>query len=181
MAAFLPIAGTVLSLGSSIFGKHKEAQERNRFNKWVRDQSNKLEAWYKKESNTDYLDTDEGKSISEGIKKTLKDHVKRNKEGAIKTGGSHEAEVASKEQAFESLGDSYRKLAGLGTQRKANLRNQYLQQKSNLDAMKISNMQGKANAWSTFANNAGSVAGSWITTGAENGAFDFLKSKQDKE
>jgi hypothetical protein len=174
----LSIGGSVLGTGASIFGKVKEAKARSRFDNWVKGQSNKLEAWYAKERNTDYLDTAEGKSISSGLKKTLKDQINREKEGAIKTGGSHEAEVATKEQAFESLGDSYRKLAGLGTQRNENLRRSYLQQKSNLDSMKAGNMQNTANAWSTFANNAGSVAGNWIGVGAENGVFDFLKSKK---
>lgn len=176
LPAALAIGGALVGTGASIFGKSKEAQARRKFDKWVTNQSNKLESWYAKEKNTDYLDTAEGKSISEGLKKTLKDQSKKRKEGAIKTGGSHEAEVASKEKAYESLGDSFRKLAGMGTQRKANLRREYMQQKSNLDNIKMGNMQGKANSWSTFANNAGSVAGNWIGVGAENGAFDFLKS-----
>lgn len=176
----LAIGGALVGTGASIFGKHKEAQAQRKFDRWVSDQSNKLEAWYAKESNTDYLDTAEGKSISEGLKKTLKENSKRTKEGAIKTGGSHEAEVASKEQAYESLGDSFRKIAGMGTQRKENLRREYMGQKQNLDNLRMGRMKQEADSWSTFANNAGKTASSWVGVGAEGGAFDFLKGKEKK-
>lgn len=170
----------LLNLGASIFGKSKEAKARRRFNDWIDSQSKKLESWYAKESSTDYLDTAEGRSAAEGLRRTLLETVDRNKEGAIKTGGSYEAQVASRESAFDSLGDAYRKLAGLGTQRKQNLQSMYLNQKNRLDSMRANNMVGQANAWSTFANNAGSNLSSIISAAASNGLFD-LENKEGGE
>ena len=170
-AAAIGAIGAGASLASSIYGKYKEAQARNKYEDWINKQSKKLDSWYAKESNTDFLDTAEGRSTASGLKKTLTANLKNQKEGAIKTGGSHEAEVADKGNAFESLGDSYRKLAGLGSQRKANLRSMYMNQKGQYDAALGGTMQGEANAFSTFANNAGGSISDWINVGVESGAW----------
>lgn len=171
------LIGAGIGVGGSILGKFKEADARNKYEDWVDKQSEKLESWYAKESGTDYLDTAEGRSAASGLRKTLKENTEKSEEGAIKTGGSHESDVATRDQVFESLGDSYRKIAGLGTQRKANLRNIYENRKGQLDSQKANTMQGKAESWGTFANNAGGTIGNWIKTGAEAGAFDDMFSK----
>lgn len=177
--------GAGVSLGASIYGKHREAKERRRLNRFINQQSENLENWYRKESNTNYLDTAEGQSQYQGLRRMLRENTNRVDNSLVKAGGTAEAGVAARESAGKTVADATRQMAGMGTNRQMTLRNIYQGQKNSYDAMKMGAMQGKADAWSTFANNAGGVASSWMGVGAESGEagwgdlFSSLKKRKE--
>lgn len=174
----LALVGAGLGLAGSIFGKSKEARERRRLNRFIDTQSKNLDTWYKNESNLNYLDTAEGQSQYQGLKRMLRDNSKRVDNSLIKTGATAESNIAAKESINQTIGDATRQMAGMGTQRQMRLRDIYDNRKSQYDNMKMGMMQARADSWSTFANNAAETMGDWLGIGTESGGLlNFLKKK----
>ena len=176
--------GAGVGLIGSIAGKANEAKNRRKVDAFVDTQSKNLESWYKKESNTGYLDTAEGASQHKALKDMLRENTNRVDNSTVKTGGTAESAIAMREAAGKTVADGSRQMAAMGTQRQMTLRNIYQDQKNSYDQMKIGSMNAKADAWSTFANNAGQVASNWIGVGAEGGKAgwgDLLKKRNQIE
>lgn len=174
--------GTAVGIAGSIFGKSKEASQRRKMDKFVDTQSKNLESWYKKESNTGYLDTAEGSSQYQGLRNMLRENTNRVDESTVKTGGTAESNLAAKGSANKTLADGTRQMAAMGTQRQMTLRNIYQDQKNSYDQMKMGSMNAKADAWGAFAGNAGQVASNWIGVGAATGkdGWGALLKKRNK-
>lgn len=169
MSLILAGVGAGVSLLASIYGKSREARERRRLNRFIDQQSADLSDWFRKESGTQVLDTAEGQSLYQGLRRTMRDSINRVDNRLVRGGGTAESRVASQQAMGETLAGATRQMAGIGTQRRNQLMNVYQTRKDRLNAMRMGSMQGQADAWSTFANNAASSLGDWLAVGNESG------------
>lgn len=181
----LIVAGVLgaVSLAGSIAGKAKEAKERRRSQRFVEEQARLAKDWYTRESSRNYLDTAEGSSQQKVLRDMLRENTNRVDNSLVKTGGTAESAIAQKEAAGKTLADGTRQMAAMGTQRKMTLHQIYQGQKDKYDGMKIANMNAKGDAWSTFAENSGTVMNSAIKAGgasSEGGWSDLFKKKKEE-
>jgi hypothetical protein len=156
----LAIGTTVFNLGASLFGKSQQAKAQRKYNRWLDGQQTKLDAWYNQEKNTKYMDTAEGQSTYNGLRRLLRENDQRVDNTLVKTGATTEAKLAQKEKAQETMASATSQMAAQDTVRKQNLTNQYQNQSNSLRAMRAGNMQGSISGASNTADNAmGALSG----------------------
>ena len=113
--------GSLISAGVGIaggtIGKAQEASRRRSMDKWIDKQSAEAKAYYDRESNTDMVDTAEGSSAVQGLRKMLRENNRRVDNSAIQTGATAESAIAAKEQANNTLSEGMSSIAALGGQR----------------------------------------------------------------
>lgn len=174
--------GSLISAGvgiaGGISGKAQEAKRRRSMDKWIDKQSAEAKAYYDRESNTDMVDTAEGSSAVQGLRKMLRENNKRVDNSAIQTGATAESAIAAKEQANNTLSEGMSSIAALGGQRKQALRSQYMQQKSNLDGLKYQNMSGAADASGNMASNMFGLGTQSLASFGADGGFKALFKKK---
>lgn len=171
------LIGLGVSAASSMYGMAKAGKERRSYNDWLDRQQREALDWYRKEYNTDYLDTAEGRSQHQMLKTLLKKNYKTIDNSAVKTGATAESNLANKEQSADTLAKATSNLAALGTRRKDSIRREYLSRKSHLDALRGENIQAQSQSWSNFASNAGQLGSSIIEADASGAFKDIFKKK----
>jgi len=149
----------------SLIGGSQSAKANAETDRYVSGMKAKNDAWYNKNYNTNYLDTDEAKS---SIRIWL-DQMKENNEasassGAI-TGSTAEKNVALKGEQNKGFASALTRLAGYGTQRKQNIENQYMNKDSQIDQVKLGLLSGKSQNGTQFSQNASGVAQSMLLAG----------------
>lgn len=168
----------LLSAGTSgigsLIGGMQSAKANREMEGYVTGMKNKNDAWYNKNYNTNYLDTDEAKSAI----RVLLDQMKENNEasessGAI-TGATAEKNVALKGEQNKGFSTALTRLAGYGTQRKQMIESQYMNRDSQIDQAKLGILSGKAQNGTQFSQNAQGVGqnmllGSMVGGGGEGG------------
>lgn len=159
-----------ISLASSGVGMAKSAQANKNADKQLAGRQSELDAWYNREYNTNYLDTDEAKSTIRLLKNQMREQMKKVDQNNAIRGASDEARVATADKLNTRLNDSVTKLAGYGTQYRDSMRREYHGLKGNLDNIQYQNLLGKSQNWSNFSNNAMSTFG---TAMEANGAGAF--------
>ena len=160
-----------LSLVSSLFGSLKSAQANNRMDRQLDKRQSDLDAWYNKEYNMNYLDTDEAKSVTQLLNRQKEETLQKVDQNSAIKGASDEARVATADKINRSVGDELTRLAGYGTRYRDSVRREYQGLKSNLDNLESYNLQNKASQWSNFSNNAAN-AGMGFAQAAGEGAFE---------
>lgn len=160
-----------LSLVSSLFGSLKSAQDNKRMDRQLDKRQSELDAWYNKEYNMNYLDTDEAKSVTQLLNRQKEETLQKVDQNSAIKGASDEARVATADKINRSVGDELTRLAGYGTRYIDSIRREYQGLKSNLDNLESYNLQNKASQWSNFSSNA-TNAGIGFAQAAGEGAFD---------
>ena len=154
------ILGTGIGAVQAGIGAYQQGQRQRKYDKWLDGQQTNLDKWYQKENSTQMLDTSEGQSAYQGLKRLLRDNSKRVDNSLVKTGGTAESALAQKQQTNNTLADGMSQISAQGTQRKSQLQNMYMQQNNYLRNMKANNMQasieGSANM---MANGGDTLAG----------------------
>lgn len=159
------------SLAASGYGMYKNAKANKAADQQLADRQSELDAWYNKEYNMNYLDTEEAKSTIKLLQNQMKEAMKKvDQNNAIK-GASDEARVATADKLNTRLNDAVTKLAGYGTQYRDSIRREYQGLKGNLDNLQYQNLLGKSQNWANFSNNAMNTFGTAMEANS-TGAFD---------
>lgn len=178
-------AGSVAGMIGGLMGKRQEAKRRRRMDRWIDSKQQEAKAFYDREANTDMLDTAEGASKMQALRKMLREQNKMVDNSVIQNGGTAESALAAKEQANAALGDGMAQIAALGGQRKDQLRGEYMAQKGNFDSMKFSNQQAAADASGNSASNLLSLGGQSLSAFGQQGGFEkvggFVKNLFSKK
>jgi len=127
---------------------------------------NDLQSQFDKESNTNYLDTDQAQSV---LKILGKQHDKQNKRienASAITGASAEAKVNAREKSQGVFDDAITKLAGHGTYYKDMKEREFNRRSDVLNNFQIQHEMGKADQWTNFMNNSTNLGQGGITAGA---------------
>lgn len=153
---------TILSFGGSLagnlFGLGKSAKANRQYDKYIADMNQRLENWYNKEYNTNYLDTEEAKSVLRLLFEQQKEQSEDLQNSAAITGASAEKQVAQKEKLNKNYTQAVTGMSGLGTRRKENIQNQYMGRKGQIDQLTLQNLLNKSQNWNTFGQNVSSTA-----------------------
>lgn len=183
MSLIVAGVGLAASLAGNAISKSKEAKEQRKIDAFLARRTREAEDFYRKESNTNYLDTAEGQSQYQALRRMLRENANRVDNSVVKTGATAESQVAAKASAGRSAAEGAAGMAAAGTKRKDNLRRDYMAQMAGLDQANMSRMQARAESWSNMASNASELGGRFIDLGAEDkegwsGLFDKLKKNK---
>lgn len=175
--------GLAASVAGNAIAKSKEAKEQRKIDAFLAKRSREAEDFYRRESNTNYLDTAEGQSQYQALRRMLRENATRVDNSVVKTGASAESQVAAKASAGRSAAEGAAGMAAAGTRRKDSLRRDYMAQMAGLDQANMGRMQARAESWSNMASNASELGGRFIDMGAEDkdgwsDLFDKLKKNK---
>ena len=151
------IISLILSAAGMVTGGVMNAKANKTEEKALKDRQNKLNAWYDKNYNTNYLDTDEAKSTLQLVRNKLTESQQANSQANAMKGASDEKAVATATEGQKVLADTALNLNAEGTQRKDNIQNAYMAQDFNLAGLKASNLAQKSQNWANLASNAGNL------------------------
>jgi len=150
----ITIASLIASAIGGIGGLAGSAGQNKSYSKYIDSISRRNDAWYNKEANTNYLDTEEAKGYLRNILDQNKEMVKdQESKGAI-TGQSAEKSVATKEATGKNYNRAVTDLAGYGTRRKDFLNRDYQNRLSMIDQLKLGQILQKQGNWDQFGQNA---------------------------
>lgn len=183
MSLIVAGVGLAASVAGNAISKSKEAKEQRKIDAFLAKRTQEAENFYRKESNTNYLDTAEGQSQYQALRRMLRENATRVDNSVVKTGASAESRVAAKASAGRSAAEGASGMAAAGTRRKDNLRRDYMAQMAGLDKSNMDRMQARAESWSNMASNASELGGKFIDMGAEDkdgwsALFDKLKKNK---
>lgn len=175
--------GLATSVAGNAIAKSKEAKEQRKMDAFLARRTREAEDFYRKESNTNYLDTAEGQGQYQALRRMLRENSTRVDNSVVKSGATAESKVAAKASAGRSAAEGAAGMAAAGTRRKDNLRRDYMTQMAGLDQANMGRMQARAESWSNMASNASELGGRFIDLGAEDkegwsGLFDKLKKNK---
>jgi len=158
-----------IGAAGNIFGQAKSAKANQKYDSYLKGMNSRLDNWYNKEYNTNYLDTEEAKAV---IRQLLEQAKQANEDMASKsavTGDSAEKQVAQKDKLNKNMAGAMTRMAGMGTQRKENVQNQYMNRLGQLDQLKLQNLNQKSQNWNQFGQNASGVAQNMMLSGTLGG------------
>jgi len=163
------IISLILSAAGMLGGTAMSAAANKKYDKFLDKRQTKLDNWYNKEYNTNYLDTDEAKATMQILRNRLDEQQKASSQANAMRGASDEAALASVTEGQKVMADTGLGLAAKGTERKDNIQTSYMNQDYNLAGMKAQNMLNKSQNYSNLVSNAGNLMGSALTVGTNNG------------
>lgn len=158
-----------LGVAGNLFGLSKSSQANRKYDNYISGMTNKLDNWYNKESNTNYLDTEEAKAVLRRLQEEAKEISGDLESSAAVTGASAEKQVAMKDKLNKNYTGAATSLAGRGTQRKDNLRREYMGRQSMLDQLKLQSLLGKSQNWNQFGQNVSGTAQNAMLVGTMGG------------
>ena len=150
----LGAASLALGIGSSLFGANKAKKAARRAQAENQYRTNAEKAWYDKNYNTDYLDTNAGQNLMRRAQEVQDEYI-RKADGAAAVGGGTAASVAqAKESANKAMGDTIANIAAQDTSRKQHVEDAHLANTQQLSRERQQIEQQKAQATSDAAQNA---------------------------
>lgn len=141
------IGSAVGALGSLFSGISARNQAR-KAEKQLEQRKADLQSEYAQEKNTDYLDTETARSTLALLRRQNKRAQESLNNNAVKSGASDEAKVAAAARQNENYANAVSQIAGMGTQYKQRLKENYQQRLDSLDNALYSTQMSKAQATS---------------------------------
>lgn len=124
--------------------------------------------WYAQEKGTNFLDTDSARSTLALLRRQNQQQTEAMNNNAVKAGASDEAKVATAAGLNQNYANAASQIAGMGTQYKENLRQDYMNRRDSLNNQLQQVQQQKAQATSDMINSF-SQAGSGFISGMNIG------------
>ncbi|MDY0386675.1 MAG: hypothetical protein RBT65_05990 [Methanolobus sp.] len=146
-----------LSLGSNLFAGAQNAKKGREMDRIIKARSNDLTGWYKNNYYKDFMETDTALSTLSNLKSQMRDSLKNLSGNAVKRGATTESNVASRGELMKQYARAINQLAGYGTQYQRGIRQDYLQNMSYLDQLRLNRLQG---GQQSISNMAGNMTGS---------------------
>lgn len=149
----LAIAGLGGQVFSHLLGARQNRNTQNLLNK----QREENEAFYNRNVNQDFLNTNAVKGMFEQLRKNVLDANRVTESKAVVTGATPEAEIAAKSRTQENYNDAVNQLAQQGTAYQQNQEAIYRGEKARLTDQQIGLNTQRANSASNVAGNASDV------------------------
>ena len=142
-----------LSLGSNLFAGAQNAKKGREMDRIIKERSNDLTGWYKNNYYKDFMETDTALSTLSNLKSQMGDSLKNLSGNAVKRGATTESNVASRGELMKQYARAINQLAGYGTQYQRGIRQDYMQNMSYLDQLRLNRLQGGQQSMSNMAGN----------------------------
>lgn len=113
MSLRLTLGGS--SLAGNIYGEIKSAQQNKEVDELLAGRMNDLQSRFDKDYNTQYFDTEQGKSVIKTLSDQHDKSLKKIDSASAITGASAEAKTAARESSQGKFDESLTRLAGHGT------------------------------------------------------------------
>jgi hypothetical protein len=146
-----------LSLASNLFAGAQNAKKGREMDRIIKARSDDLTGWYKNNYYKDFMETDTALSTLSNLKSQMGDSLKNLSGNAVKRGATTESNVASRGELMKQYARAINQLAGYGTQYKRGIRQDYMQNMSYLDQLRLNRLQG---GQQSISNMAGNMTGS---------------------
>lgn len=156
------IGSAVGALGSLFSGISARNQAR-KAEKQLEQRKAELQSEYAQEKNTDYLDTETARSTLALLRRQNKRAQEALNNNAVKSGASDEAKVAAAARQNENYANAVSQIAGMGTQYKQRLKENYQQRLDSLDNALYSTQMSKAQATSDMIGGITNAVGGMLT------------------
>ena len=156
------IGSAVGALGSLFSGISARNQAR-KAEKQLEQRKADLQSEYAQEKNTDYLDTETARSTLALLRRQNKRAQEALNNNAVKSGASDEAKVAAAARQNENYANAVSQIAGMGTQYKQRLKENYQQRLDSLDNALYSTQMSKAQATSDMIGGITNAVGGMLT------------------
>lgn len=131
------VAGGALSAGASIlggiFGGISTRKQLSKIEKGLNEKKDNLTKEYTQEKSTNFLDTDTARATLALLRRQNQQQAEAMNNNAVKAGASDEAKVAMAARLNRNYADAASQIAGMGTQYKQNLKNNYQAQVNAVD------------------------------------------------
>ena len=160
----LTILGLIGSLGGILAGGLGSASANRKARKQLDKQLQENENMFKKDYYQDILNRSDVQNLLSTYRKNLSDAVRAQRNSAVVTGATPEAEAAVKKVNARALSDTVGNIAAMGQQVKDNAKTNYLNQKNYLLGQKAGQYAQNAASWTQIASNSGNLLVSLFTT-----------------
>lgn len=167
--AFDPISlgiGGALSLGGMVYSAIKGGQANKANTALLDKQQEENEAF--RDNNRNYFDTVQGKSALEQVREAYESRAKTDRNTAVVTGATPEAEIAAKEAQNKGYNAAVNQLAGMGGEHAARTEGMYRQTLSQIYQNRMNQNANQAESASNVSGNMGNL----LMAGATAGLFD---------
>lgn len=162
--AILETLGLIGSLGGILAGGLGSASANRKAQKQLDKQLQENENMFKKDYYQDILNRSDVQNLLSTYRKNLSDAVRAQRNSAVVTGATPEAEAAVKKVNARALSDTVGNIAAMGQQVKDNAKTNYLNQKNYLLGQKAGQYAQNAASWTQIASNSGNLLGSLFAT-----------------
>lgn len=174
------IGSAVGALGSLFSGISARNQAR-KAEKQLEQRKADLQSEYAQEKNTDYLDTETARSTLALLRRQNKRAQEALNNNAVKSGASDEAKVAAAARQNENYANAVSQIAGMGTQYKQRLKENYQQRLDSLDNALYSTQMSKAQATNDMIGGITNAVGGMLTAyGLQGGSGNKAAAKAAK-
>lgn len=158
--AVLQTGLAVAGLGGQVFSHLLGARQNRNAQNLLNKQREENEAFYNRNVNQDFLNTNAVKGMFEQLRKNVLDANRVTESKAVVTGATPEAEIAAKSRTQENYNDAVNQLAQQGTAYQQNQEAIFRGEKARLTDQQIALHQQKAENASNVAANAGDLISS---------------------
>lgn len=145
MIATAIISGA-LALGSAIYGAVSSNQKNRKAQNILAKRQKELKDWYNIQKSKDFTQRADMQSIINNQKKTYQDTIDRLRASNAVVGGTDQSLAAAKQQANDSVADTYSSMAQMASAYKDQLDQQNIQQQTAMDQQKAAAYQQQAAA-----------------------------------
>lgn len=184
-----PLTLTMLlaSQAGNLFGLSQSGKQQRSYDSYIKDMTNRVTSKYNQDYNTNYLDTDEAKSVLRLLTEKAKEVNDDQASSAAITGASAEKQVATKDKLNKNYTGAATQLAGYGTRRKEGIKNDYFNRMGQIDHLNLQGMMQKSQNWGQFGQNVSgtfqnallaNMMGPEGSAGATGGFSGLLKKKK---
>ena len=172
------IIGPVFSGIGSLIGGIRAKKQAKEAEKEIKSERAKNRRWYEQQRNTNYLDTQEARSVLSSLRTQSEKQQEAMNNNLVRSGASDEAKVAAASELNKSYSENVNRLAGIGTRYQDNIRREY-QSREDAYNNALSNIRyGKANAAASWGNIASDIGGQLSDLFDDKQInFNFLKKK----
>lgn len=157
-------------LASQIGGAIGSAKARKAEEKRINTRQRENQAFYDRESNKDFFDTNVARSAITQLDKSADKAVEQADTAAARAGGTSDSKLATRGRVQEAKQGALTDLAGQGTQYKANLRSEHQGQQRFYDQAYSDLQEKKAESFANLGEKGGDLFGKGLTAEAGSGS-----------
>ncbi len=174
------LIGTAAAAIGSLVSGIKARNQARKAEQQLQERRDALQKEYAQENNTDYLDTETARSTLALLRRQNKRAQEALSNNAVKSGASEEANVAAAARQNENYANAVSRIAGMGTQYKQRLKENYQQRLDSLDNSIHNTQLNKAQATSDMIGGITNAVGGMMTASGLGGGGSNAASKAAK-
>lgn len=174
------ISAGVGAIGSLVSGLSARSKAK-KAEKQLLERRDALNKEYAQDKNTDYLDTEAARSTLALLRRQNRRQTEAMNNNAVKSGASDEAKVAAAGRLNDSYADAASRIAGMGTQYKQQLKENYQRRRDSIDDQLTQVQMQKAQATSDMIGGITGATGGLISAFGLGGGSGAQKAAKAAE